>query len=153
MKAPFIFEVFPNIPSVAGSGRRVQGMRSRMAAIRLCRKTLPRLTTVINPLKKDRMPILIVKANILAGRHNALRESAQTLQSHTLPEDGCIRYEPHIAGDTFILLEQWRDQASLDAHLNTAHIALYLPQIRACIEDGLLDVQMIEPKSVSEMRV
>ena len=100
------------------------------------------------------MIIAIVKATILAGRHDALRAIAGALQYEYAPhEDGCELYESFIDGDTFITLERWRDQDALDKHLKSAHVARLVPQLRQCVEGASFDVQIIKSDDVTFARL
>ncbi|AEF54386.1 putative quinol monooxygenase [Marinomonas posidonica] len=100
------------------------------------------------------MIIAIVKASILNGKHKELREVANILQFEYAPkEDGCEEYESFIDGDTFITIERWRDQASLDWHLKAAHVEEYVPKLRECVVDGCFDVQFIQSDDVSFARI
>lgn len=55
-----------------------------------------------------------------------IRSALQTLATATREEEGCLAYElfeSASAPGVFVTLERWRDQADLDAHLQTPHIA------------------------------
>ena len=61
-----------------------------------------------------------------SGKGDALRDLLQTLVEPTRKETGCLMYmlwrntqDPN----RFSFVEEWSDQAALDAHLQTAHIA------------------------------
>lgn len=98
------------------------------------------------------MIIAIVKATILENMHERLRNVANILQYTYAPrEEGCEQYESFIDKDTFITLERWNSQQSLDAHLKSAHVATYVPQLRACVVDGIFTVQFIKSDDVSFM--
>ncbi len=48
------------------------------------------------------------------------------LAAATRDEDGCLGYEVYesaAAPGTFVTVEEWRDQACLDAHMGTPHVA------------------------------
>jgi quinol monooxygenase YgiN len=98
--------------------------------------------------------IAIVKASIKENKHTALREIANTLQFEYAPhEEGCEQYESYIDGDTFITIERWQDQASLDIHLQASHVEKYVPLLRECVVDGCFDVQFINTNDVSFTRI
>ncbi|MGR6873698.1 putative quinol monooxygenase [Pseudomonas sp. HK3] len=100
------------------------------------------------------MIIAIVKASIKDNKHEQLRTIANILQFEYAPnEDGCEQYESFIDGNTFITIERWRDQASLDIHLNASHVEEYVPQLRECVVDGCFDVQFIEASGINFTRV
>ena len=56
----------------------------------------------------------------------AIREALQMLAAATRAEEGCQGYdlyESAAAPGTFVSLEVWDDQAALDAHLQSPHVA------------------------------
>ncbi len=61
-----------------------------------------------------------------AGSEDAVREALTTLATATRSEDGCLSYDLFESGSapgTFVTVERWTDQAALDAHLATPHVA------------------------------
>ncbi len=105
-------------------------------------------------IKEIELIIAIVKAVIKKSRHGELREIANTLQFEYAPnEEGCEQYESFIDGNTFLTIERWRDQASLDIHLKASHVEKYVPKLRDCVVDGCFDVQFIKASDVSFTRV
>lgn len=100
------------------------------------------------------MIVAIVKASIKKGEHEALRKIADILQFEYAPNElGCEQYESFIDGDTFITIERWTDQASLDIHLNASHVEKYVPKLRECVVDGCFDVQFIQVSDISFARI
>lgn len=96
------------------------------------------------------MIIAIVKAQIVDGKQEELRAIANVLQYEYAPhEQGCEQYESFIDGDTFVTLERWSNQQALDVHLQTEHVATYVPQMRACVTGGVFEVQFINSNDVS----
>lgn len=74
------------------------------------------------------MSNLRVVAHLISrpDRTDETREVLLRLIEPTCAEDGCIRYELHQnTADTtdFTFIEEWKDDASLDAHLESAHLA------------------------------
>ena len=60
------------------------------------------------------------------GAIERLKPAMQKMVAATRKEDGCINYDFAVdvtAPDTLILFERWRDQAALQAHFQTAHMA------------------------------
>jgi quinol monooxygenase YgiN len=60
------------------------------------------------------------------GSEDTLREALNTLVAATRDEEGCVAYdlfESTAAPGTFVTVERWTDQAALDAHMGTPHIA------------------------------
>lgn len=57
---------------------------------------------------------------------DAVREALSTLAAATRQEEGCVSYELNESAatpGTFVTVEVWRDQAALDGHMTTPHIA------------------------------
>lgn len=79
------------------------------------------------------------------GKENELREVLQTLIVPTRAENGCIRYELFenpADGRDLVFVEEWTDDAALDAHLQTAHIAHARNRFAELVE-GELDLLRI----------
>jgi quinol monooxygenase YgiN len=67
--------------------------------------------------------MLTIVATIIAkpGMENALREALLKLVPLSQLEEGCINYDLHEIIDnpgSFVLYENWRDQAALDLHFS-----------------------------------
>jgi quinol monooxygenase YgiN len=63
---------------------------------------------------------------------NQVKALLSPLVEPTLTEDGCLAYrcfEDIADPDHFVFIEQWRDEASLDAHLATAHVRRILQEV------------------------
>ncbi len=74
------------------------------------------------------MADLTVVALITAqpGKEDVVRAALAALVPPTLQEPGCVSYvlsESAAAPGTFVTVEVWREQADLDAHLQTPHVA------------------------------
>ena len=57
---------------------------------------------------------------------DTLRTALSTLVEQTRHEDGCLSYdlfESAAAPNTFVTVERWRDQAALDEHMRSPHLA------------------------------
>lgn len=77
------------------------------------------------------MSDLHVVATICAkpGSESVIRDAFTTLVTASREEDGCLAYdlfESTAAPGTFFMIEAWRSQVDLDAHLQTTHIAAAL---------------------------
>ncbi|HDV6321248.1 antibiotic biosynthesis monooxygenase [Burkholderia cenocepacia] len=96
------------------------------------------------------MILVIARAAIRPGMHRKLRDIAHALQHEHAPhEDGCLQYDTFIDGDTLVILDQWRDQTALDAHLQAPHVVRYAPQIKDCVVDGRIDLQIVHANEVN----
>lgn len=74
------------------------------------------------------MSELNVVATIPAKPENAdeVRAAVDALVTATRQESGCLAYaayESAAVPGTFVTVERWTDQAALDAHMGTEHIA------------------------------
>lgn len=79
-----------------------------------------------------------------------LRKIAKILQNDFAPyEQGCEQYESFIDDHTFITLESWSNQEALDIHLQQDHVRTYVPKMKACIVNGVFDVQFIQGGEIS----
>ena len=57
---------------------------------------------------------------------DAIRAALETLVAATRQEEGCISYdlyESAAAPGTFVTIERWVDQAAMDLHMQSPHIA------------------------------
>ena len=63
---------------------------------------------------------------VQAGSEDAVRAALITLTDATRQEEGCLAYELFESASTpgtFVTVERWTDQAALEAHLGTPHVA------------------------------
>jgi quinol monooxygenase YgiN len=79
------------------------------------------------------------KAQLRAEHRDALIEAANVMSAASMAEPGCIDYrfwvsttDPH----TVLLLEEWEDQASLDAHLTQPHLAEFGAALGPALDGG-----------------
>lgn len=77
------------------------------------------------------MTELNVVATIPAKPENAdeIRTAVAALVAATREESGCLSYDAYESAavpGTFVTVERWTDQAALDAHMATPHIAAAL---------------------------
>lgn len=55
-------------------------------------------------------------------------------------DPGCIGYDckrDELNADTYLFIETWKDDASLDAHMQTAHFKTFVEQVDAILEAPL----------------
>lgn len=65
---------------------------------------------------------------------------AEKLVKETRKEPGNISYELVQGAETkniFAFVERWKDQGTLDTHMNTAHFQTLIPQIEKLTEGGI----------------
>jgi quinol monooxygenase YgiN len=92
------------------------------------------------------LKIVQVKAEHIVEFERLFAELRAEMRKH---EPGCLLYsllKSRTKPGAYIVHEQYRDQAALDAHQKSAHGARYFPQMRAVIEkidveyfDGVVD--------------
>jgi quinol monooxygenase YgiN len=66
------------------------------------------------------------------GQETELRNALVALVTPTRLERGCLNYDLHVRPDDpaqFLFHENWTDKASLDAHLQSAHVQAVLPRM------------------------
>ena len=66
------------------------------------------------------------------GSSEVVRNALTELQARTREEEGCQRYdlfESAATPGTFVTVEEWTDQAALDQHLGSPHIAAALSAV------------------------
>ncbi|MFH9723140.1 putative quinol monooxygenase [Streptomyces sp. NPDC017254] len=73
-------------------------------------------------------PAVTVLARLRAapGREEAVREQALSLVGPTLQEPGCLSYRPYedpLEPGSWIVVEEWVDRESFEAHLRSPHLA------------------------------
>ncbi|KUH38124.1 MULTISPECIES: putative quinol monooxygenase [Streptomyces] len=69
--------------------------------------------------------MVIAESNAVEGKADQVRSLVESVVERTRAEDGCLRYELLRDLDDdhhIILIEEWRDQAALDAHLASEHL-------------------------------
>lgn len=79
------------------------------------------------------MLIVHVTANISPQALESLRDTAQRMVEATRAEPGCILYTFNfdiLAPGVLRIVEVWADQAALDAHFATPHMAEFSAAIR-----------------------
>ena len=72
------------------------------------------------------MIAVIATVRAKEGHEQDLRRVLDTLVVETRREKGCIKYDLHVAQEdpaVYTFYERWSNQAALDAHLKTTHIA------------------------------
>ena len=64
---------------------------------------------------------------------NEFLSAVEPLIKASNEEEGCIRYELHKAlnkENTYIMVEEWKDQAAIDFHNQTEHFTSIVPQFK-----------------------
>ena len=77
--------------------------------------------------------VLLVEVN--PGKMDFVKEQITLLAKHTRAEEGCISYDAYFSTNnenTISFIESWTDQAALDAHIASKHIADYRANTADC---------------------
>ncbi|MBN8216947.1 MAG: antibiotic biosynthesis monooxygenase [Spirochaetes bacterium] len=80
------------------------------------------------------MIVVTARFTLKPGVLEAYLKEAAPLIEATRKEDGCLSYVLHQdlkSPDSFAVIEQWRDEAALDAHFQTAHVKAIAPKLNA----------------------
>ena len=75
------------------------------------------------------MIVLRVDMLVKPGAEEKCKEYIRILQEHTRQEPGCLMYVGHQSTENsrrFLLYEQYKDQAALDAHRNAPYFKQYV---------------------------
>jgi len=95
-------------------------MQSNVAAARSRRSR--------NAREGNTMLTNVVVYTFPAGKADEAENMLKPLSAASLAEPGCSRFDVNRSVDdpaTFVLYEEWADQAALDAHFATPHFAKY----------------------------
>jgi quinol monooxygenase YgiN len=75
------------------------------------------------------MLLLTAFIEVAPGDRQAIQAALPAVISATRAEDGCEEYgcyEDTQAPGRYVFVERWRDQAALDRHLRTPHMAAWM---------------------------
>ena len=82
------------------------------------------------------MKIIIAKAQVKPDMRAKFIEAAEALVAATRSEAGCIAYEfyesPSAPG-SFVMVERWADEAAIDRHFTTPHMAAFFGVAGECV--------------------
>lgn len=62
------------------------------------------------------------------SQQQAAEPAFEEMRTATLAEPGCIEYQAYVSRSepgTFFMFEKWRDQAALDSHFASPHMARF----------------------------
>jgi quinol monooxygenase YgiN len=75
------------------------------------------------------MLLLTAFIEVAAGDRDAIRSALSPVIASTRAEDGCLDYgcyEDTQQPGRYVFVERWRDQAALDRHLASPHMARWM---------------------------
>lgn len=96
------------------------------------------------------MIVVTAFAQVRPESASQAREAMLRAQAETVKEDGCQAYRFYAAVDddaSFVAVENWRDVAALQAHLQTPHIAELVGSLTDILV-GPLDVRAYDATQV-----
>lgn len=83
---------------------------------------------------------IVAKFNVQVDKKDEFLALAKELVVKSNQEEGCIAYEINQNledSSVFAMLEQWKDEAAIDAHNNSDHFKAIVPQL-----SGLCEVEV-----------
>ena len=83
---------------------------------------------------------VIARAKVRPGMEDDLKQAIEEAVGPTRSEEGCINYDLHQGAEDpseFLLYENWRSKADLDAHLERPHVATLLGKLPELSENGV----------------
>ncbi len=101
------------------------------------------------------MVVVTANARVKPEAREAAVEAALKMREASLTEPGCQEYGFWFAIDDpnrLLVFERWHDQAALDAHFQTPHLAEFAASIPEWV-DGTPEVTRIEVASAGPMGV
>ncbi|HEX3511006.1 MAG TPA: putative quinol monooxygenase [Solirubrobacteraceae bacterium] len=99
------------------------------------------------------MIVVVGRVRTDADKRAAMIEIGQTVARASRAEAGCIGYrlyEDTETPDDFVFVEEWQDDAALQEHFRTPHIAAFMASILDAIV-GAPDVRFHEVASTRDL--
>jgi quinol monooxygenase YgiN len=99
------------------------------------------------------MIVVVGRVQTDADKRDELIRIGTAVADASRGEEGCIAYRVHEAVDgpnEFVFVEEWRDEAALQAHFRTPHIAEFMAAITNTIV-GPPDVKFHEVASSRDL--
>ena len=94
----------------------------------------------------DQAVIVFASFRPIAGKESELHDLLSWMVGHTRAEPGCERYDLYRKqgeGDTFHLLERYRDTEALEAHRASDHYVEYRRQVADLLQEPI-DVLVLD---------
>ncbi len=83
------------------------------------------------------MLVLAVNLSVKSGKEDFVEERFRVLQSESRKEAGCLMYIVHRGINSpreFLVYEQYKDEAALEAHRQSVHFKEHAPAIYECCD-------------------
>lgn len=84
----------------------------------------------------------------------AFRQAVSTLEKKTRQEDGCLYYALAVDDEAtghVVVLERWRDEAALQAHLATDHVKAFIDAVGGHIKG--MDAKLYDVSNERDVQV
>lgn len=75
------------------------------------------------------MRLLIAELEAAEGQDSELESALRNLVAHSRGEPGTMAYGVHRAGSSWVVVECYRDQAAVEAHLNSSALQRFIGQV------------------------
>jgi quinol monooxygenase YgiN len=101
------------------------------------------------------MVIVIARFRPRPDRREELVALLTAVQAASRTDDGCLNYGYYsevVDGLSFVAVEEWRDQAALEEHLRTPHVARLVAALPE-LGDGRPAIQVHQVASTGPMRL
>ncbi|AJC53076.1 MULTISPECIES: putative quinol monooxygenase [Streptomyces] len=95
------------------------------------------------------MPIVVATLRTKPGRREEVLKAFRRHAPAVHAEPGCLLYAAHAGEDRVTVVENWADQAALDAHSSGPVLATLGGEIADAL-DGPMDVAVLEPVPAGE---
>jgi len=95
--------------------------------------------------KRKNMISIVAKFTVKTGNEEKFLALTEKLVAASRAEAGCVGYSlnKHVEKEnTYCMLEQWKDQAAVDAHNASSHFTSIIPQI---VELAGVEVDVYQP--------
>ena len=99
------------------------------------------------------MIVVVGRVQTDAQRRDALVQAGEAVAAASRQEAGCLGYRLYAATEdplAFVFIEEWKDDAALQAHFGTEHVAAFMRTI-APLVTAPPDVQFHEVASTRDL--
>ncbi len=84
------------------------------------------------------MITMVVRIRTKPAEHDRFVAAARVLRAASVAEEGNVEYslwEPSGGGDEVLVVERWQDQAAMDAHHDSAHLAAFRAAVKGALAE------------------
>lgn len=102
----------------------------------------------------DTLELLIVATGqALDNKLAELRNLLDQLKAQAQQEPGCLRYDAHLDGSTMLMVERWANASAFEQHTRTASFVERVPQLKALLQDGVLQADVVTVQNHQSVRI